>query len=143
MTKDQSATAGQPSELEKRIKKISNWKNLPDADLAAAVQQQILAEAVVPTEAEVGAAARQAKDDEAGLVYDLRSVLLSVNAKPGKLVLHCVVKEAVSLDGEIVERNAVKVLSAANESQMGRLSRAERAFVDAIRAAITALLEAE
>lgn len=128
--------------LAKRLKKIPGWRELPEDQLAEAVQQQILAEAGVPTVQQISAERQKAVDDESGIDYDQRSVLLSVNAKPGRVSLSCVVREAVTIDSEVRERGTLKTLAIADASRATKLSAAEQKFVAAIQAAISKFVEA-
>lgn len=130
------------SPLSKRLKKIPGWRELPEDQLAEAVQQQILAETGVPTVQEIAAERRKSTDAEAGIAYDQRSVLLSVNAKPGRVSLSCVVREAATIDSEVRERGTLKTLAIADAANVAKLSAAEQEFVAAIQAAISKFVEA-
>jgi hypothetical protein len=130
------------SALAKRLKKIPGWRELPEDKLAEALQQQILYEAGVPTAQQIAAERQKIKDDESGIAYGQRSVLLSVNAKPNLVSLSCVVREAVTIDGEIRERGTLKTLAIADAAKTAKLSTAEQEFVAAIQSAITKFVEA-
>jgi len=136
--KTEAATAtAVESDLAKRIKKVPNWETLSDAALATAVEQQIKSEAIVPSAAEIVAAARIEKDAIANIVYDKRTALLSVNRGLTNTAVSCVVREAAIVNGQQRERAVVKTLATADTAKIGHLSAAEQEFIAAVQAALT------
>ncbi len=94
-----------------RVKKVPQWDKLTPKKLSDAVTAQILSEVPVPSEAEVVRALHDAKDAEANIVYDLRTALLSVNQRPDRTAISCIIKEAAIVDGQVRERDTLLTLA--------------------------------
>ena len=132
----------QTNTIADRIKKIPGWKNMSDSELTAAVRDQMTAELVMPTESEISAAAKKAKDDDAGLVYDQRSASLSVNARPDRVSIVCVIRETATVDGRVIERAVLKQLHVADvAARLEKLSPVERSLCETIQEAVATYAE--